>query len=478
MFDVRFVDEKDVQRVLALEEGHYLDLKAIEIAPSKMSITVSAFANTAGGELFLGVGESKNPDGTKIRAWRGFNDQEAANAHIQVLESLSPLGTHYKISFMQAKGLHGLVCQIIIFKTKAIITATNGFAYVRRGAQNRKVEGDEALARLRLDKGIVSFETETVDIPPERITNSSSLIGFMIDVVPSAEPEDWTRKQNLLTAAGKPTVAGVLLFDDEPQAALPKRSAIKVYRYKTKKEGERDTLVFDPITIEGCLYEQIDAAVTKTKSLVEEISRLGEKGLESVIYPDETLHEIITNAVLHRDYSIAADVHIRIYDNRIEVESPGRLPGHVTPTNILDEQAARNPQIVRLINKFPNPPNKDVGEGLNTAFEAMKKLKLKEPTIEEKDHSVLINIRHDTLASPHEAVMAYLTEHDEITNSIGRDLTGITSENIMKDAFIALKKRGMIEPVPGKKGSASAWRKVLKSQGTTGEGTAGPTTLD
>ena len=48
------------------------------------------------------------------------------------------------------------------------------------------------------------------------------------------------------------------------------------------------------------------------------------------------------------------------------------------------EQSARNPKIVRLINKFPNPPNKDVGEGLNTAFEAMEKLRLKKPEIEER----------------------------------------------------------------------------------------------
>jgi ATP-dependent DNA helicase RecG len=65
-------------------------------------------------------------------------------------------------------------------------------------------------------------------------------------------------------------------------------------------------------------------------------------------------------------------VHIRIFDNRIDVESPGRLPAHITPENILKERFARNPTLVRLINKFPNPPNKDVGEGLNTAFAAME----------------------------------------------------------------------------------------------------------
>jgi ATP-dependent DNA helicase RecG len=220
----------------------------------------------------------------------------------------------------------------------------------------------------------------------------------MLQVVPSGEPEDWLRKQNLLND-GKPTAGGVLLFSDEPQAALAKRSAIKIYQYKTKDdEGSRETLAFDPITVEGCIYDQIKEAVKKTKEVVEKMKRLGEAGLEGVSYPDETLHEIMTNAVLHRDYSIAADVHVRVYDNRIEIESPGRLPGHITLENILSEQSARNPKIVRLINKFPDPPNKDVGEGLNTAFEAMKKLRLKEPVIEQREHSVVVNIRHQPLA--------------------------------------------------------------------------------
>lgn len=66
----------------------------------------------------------------------------------------------------------------------------------------------------------------------------------------------------------------------------------------------------------------------------------------------------------------------------------------MTTDNYLREQFSRNPKIVRLINKFPNPPNKDIGEGLNTAFEAMRKLRLKEPEIIESDHAVIVHIRH------------------------------------------------------------------------------------
>jgi ATP-dependent DNA helicase RecG len=163
------------------------------------------------------------------------------------------------------------------------------------------------------------------------------------------------------------------------------------------------------------------------------------------------------------------DVHIRIFDNRIEVESPGKLPGHVTTANILQEQFARNGTIVRVINKFPDPPNKDVGEGLNTAFAAMSRLRLKPPSIEERENSVIVRIRHEPLASPEEAVMEYLDSHAEIVNRVGREITGITSENSMKNVFYRLRDRGLIEPVPGRVGFSAAWRKTQKGIEEKGE---------
>jgi ATP-dependent DNA helicase RecG len=441
-----------------LEEGPYLDVKHNEITPAKLSRSISAFANSSGGELFVGIGE-KDGEGNKQRTWYGFRDIEAVNGIFQVLEKMNPIGHHYRASILQANGQSGGVLHLIIFKTKDILRATDGIPYVRRGAQNLSVEDKDGLRRLELDKGIVSFEDNTLKIKSADITNSSTVLSFLLEVVPSAEPEAWLSKQNLLED-GKPTVAGVVLFSDEPQAALPKRSAIKIYRYLTKKEeGSRETLAFDPKTIEGCVYDQIRAAVSTTKKIIEDISILTEQGLEKVRYPDVTLHEIITNAVLHRDYSIASDVHVRIYDNRVEVESPGRLPGHVTKANILNEQSARNPKIVRLINKFPDPPNKDVGEGLNSAFEAMKKSNLKFPEVEERENSVIIHILHHPLASAHDVVIGYLKTHAEITNRIVRELTGIGSENSVKQVFLDLKNRKLLEPVPGKRGSASAWRK-------------------
>src|ERR1019366_553827 len=128
------------------------------------------------------------------------------------------------------------------------------------------------------------------------------------------------------------------LFADIPQAILPKRSGVKLYRYKSSADaGTRDTLVGDPLTIEGSACDLIRESVSRTQEMISQLQVLGPDGLVAVSYPPETLHEVITNAVLHRDYAVADDVHIRVFDNRVEIESPGRLPAHITIKNILDE---------------------------------------------------------------------------------------------------------------------------------------------
>lgn len=256
----------------------------------------------------------------------------------------------------------------------------------------------------------------------ETVTQSEVISGFVDQVVPTSTAEVWLKKQALLRA-GRPTVAGVLLFADEPQAAIPKRCGIKVYRYKTKEAaGFRGALAFDP----------------------------------------ETLHEIITNAVLHRDYSVADDVHIRIFDNPIEIQSPGKLPANITVKNILDERFARNGAVVRILNKFPDPPNKDVGEGLNTAFAAMHDLGLKEPVITELENSVMVTIRHQSLASPEEAIMDYLTSNATIKNAQARQVTHVRADYQIKIILGRMVEKGLIEQIPGTRTSATAYRKVAK----------------
>lgn len=457
------ITDEQLGAVLSYKEGHFLELKAKEIQPSKLTRTVSAFANADGGELYVGIAEGSQLAGCPHR-WDGFPNYEAANAHLQVLDQLFPLGQDFQYCFLTHSNSPGCVLQLVVKKTRAIQKANNGIPYVRRGAQNLPADTPEKLRILELNKGITSYETESVPVDLANVCNSQTVIKFILEIVPSAEPEAWLRKQELIKN-DKPTVAGVALFSDLPQAVLPKRTGVKIYRYRTSESmGSRETLAGDPETIEGCAYDLIAETVRRTQDIINEIQILGAHGFERATYPIEALHEVITNAVLHRDYALADEVHVRIFDNRVEVQSPGRLPAHITPANILQERFARNGSLVRVINKFRNPPNKDIGEGLNTAFQAMRNMRLKDPIVEETENAVIVHIRHERLASADALVMEYLESNEMITNRVARGLTGVRSENSMKNVFLRLRDAGLIRPVPGRSGFASAWEKSNSSQ--------------
>jgi ATP-dependent DNA helicase RecG len=234
---IETLTDKQLEDVLSYTESHFLDLKAKEIKPAKLTKAISAFANADGGELYVGISEEVTlPFPHK---WDGFSRPEDANAHVQVFEQLFPLGDDYQYYFLSHPKQTGLVLQVVIKKTKAIVKASDGIPYIRRGAQSLPVDTPAKLTTLERNKGITSFENETVSISLDTISNSETIIKFILEVVPTSEPESWLKKQELIKE-GKPTVAAVLLFSDLPQAALAKRSGIKIYRYKTSlSEGTR-----------------------------------------------------------------------------------------------------------------------------------------------------------------------------------------------------------------------------------------------
>lgn len=453
------ISESEVKKILVLHETHFCDFKATAVKPAKLTRTLAALSNAEGGEVYVGNWEDR---ANSANAWNGFSIPEEANGHLQAFESLFPLGYGYQYTFLHSPNYSGFVLKIDVSKSRDVKKASDGLVYIRRGSQNLPCATEEELTRLKRNKGLVSFETEPVNADPVVITNSVVALSFMLEVVPAAEPEAWLRKQQLIVAE-KPTVAGIVLFSEEPQATLPKRTGIKVYRYKTNAaEGSRDTLDGNPVSIDGHAYVQIAEAVKKTAEIIESVRINTPEGLQAVKYPITALHEIITNAVLHRDYSISDDIHIRIFDNRVEVASPGTLAAHITPENILTERFARNATIVRLINKFPDPPNKDVGEGLNTAFSAMREMKLQPPTVEQVGGYVTVILKHEPLASPEEIIVQYLQENVQIKNRTARNLCSIGSENKMKGILQRLVRNGVIELVPGTTRYSAAYRFVKK----------------
>jgi ATP-dependent DNA helicase RecG len=130
----------------------------------------------------------------------------------------------------------------------------------------------------------------------------------------------------------------------------------------------------------------------------------------------------------------------------------------VSVENILEARYSRNSKLVRNLARYPNPPNKDLGEGLNTAFQKMKEWRLRDPVIAEDGNYVRVTIPHIPLAAPTEAILEFLKNNETITNRQAREITGIRSENLVKIEFYKLRDEDLLEMVPGLKGPAAAWR--------------------
>jgi ATP-dependent DNA helicase RecG len=139
-------------------------------------------------------------------------------------------------------------------------------------------------------------------------------------------------------------------------------------------------------------------------------------------YPERVIKEAITNAIIHRDYRINRDVHIRIFDSRIEVVSPGAFPGRITSTNISKVGSfARNPLIARYLREFPEPPNVDAGEGVRIMFSLMRDGNLFPPQYleirEREQESVTVTLLNEERPAIWEQVSAWVDEHGSIANS-------------------------------------------------------------
>src|ERR1019366_4778232 len=162
-------DERN--KILDVEETHFGDVKSKAISPAKLTKTIAAFSNAEGGELYIGIGQDRATP--RQNFWDGFADLESANGHLQAFEGLFPLGDGYTYAFLRSVADSGLVLKVDVGKSRDVKKASDGRVYVRRGAQSLPIETEEALARLRHNKGLTSFETEPVNVDAGFITNST-----------------------------------------------------------------------------------------------------------------------------------------------------------------------------------------------------------------------------------------------------------------------------------------------------------------
>jgi ATP-dependent DNA helicase RecG len=446
--------EISLEQALALcsrHEDQFFDRKSRASKGKTAQKIVVAFGNADGGEVAFGIkDDSEESDPSKRLDL--FADPEEANDVLQAIFAVNP-ALNFRYAFYRVSEHAGVLLRVFVEKGQHVHSTADNTVYRRLGAASVAVRDPEEITRIAFGKGAISYETTKLNgQPPEAVVESDEA-KYLTSSIPEGpdgliDREDWT-----------PNAAGALVLASNPQGLVSTRCECRVIFYDTREEKpEREHLKINE-TIGGPLYRQIHKTVSRVTEILSDISILTSAGLKKVDYPPEAVWEIITNAIIHRDYSIADDVQIIIFQNRIEIISPGSLPAFVNLNNILDVRFSRNPKIVRTLRRYPDPPNQDLGEGLNTAYQKMQDRRLKPPIIEIGQNRVKVTIAHAPLASPEDTLIEFLKNNDVITNKQARDLTGIKSENQMKEVLYRLRDQDLIYLDPVLKGNKSAWIK-------------------
>ena len=460
----KIVTQEEALAISGRGEDHFFERKSIRVPGRQIQKAIAAFANADGGELIIGVADDKE-EADSERRWIGAPSIEQLNAALQNAQEIQP-AVDLRYEFLKCLERSGYVLRLLIEKSSQVHHTADGTVYQRHGAQSLPIKDPQQITALAFAKGAASFEDQVVrDTPPEAVVDSRELREFLLSYSPATDPLDFAVNQNLLDSRSwQPRIGALLLFHENPSAVVPRKCAVKITRYETKEdEPERDHLA-EQVTLEGPLYPLIQRTIGDIRRIMSSVKIWTAKGLKYAEYPPEAIWEVVVNALIHRDYSISDDVQVLIFDNRIEVLSPGRLPGYVTTQNILESRYSRNPKIVRTLNRYPNPPNKDMGEGLDTTFQKMKEWGLKEPIIVEEKNYVRVTLPHTPLAAPTEAILQFLESNHQITNRQARDITGIRSENLVKIEFYKLRDEGLLEMIPELRGPKSAWRLTEKGK--------------
>jgi ATP-dependent DNA helicase RecG len=259
----------------------------------------------------------------------------------------------------------------------------------------------------------------------------------------------------------KPTYAGLLLFGIEPQVWV-RAAEILAVRYT----GTAVTDVFTRQTISGCLPDQIRASeLFIADNLSRQAKVSGWQREEESPYPASMLRESIVNAVAHRDYRIGgSQILLLVFSDRVEIHSPGRLPGHITLANLMHERYSRNEAIMQVLCDMGFVER--LGCGIDRILSAAKERKLPTPEFKETDAGFVVtlyakpNVKGDSDNHPLPAqnqridkMMAFIKANGQITSREYQELCpGITAESLRRD-FIEMVQRGVIMRVGDKRGT-------------------------
>lgn len=460
-------DKELVQLFLDRPEWQTFECKRAAIKPKDMVETVVAFANTDGGIIVLGLEDIKKAEGKKRLIGIGNQKDNVAEILRHIKKEIDPplgLWSKFELGITNREGEEDKLLVLNIKKSNDVHSLKKGDTFVRSGNQNIKI-GSTEIMRLKYEKGSIKFESEKSGIKSLDGINTGLFEQYKKDTGSSGD-DDWQfLKDNGLAIGSKGkyelTKAGVLLFAKNPSVLLQCKCGIKISHYYGKKQTftGNPNFVTRPFTIEGPLLLQIEKAIEFFREIVKNSppSLKGATFDSSYLIPEWAFQEAITNAVIHRNYSMQDDIQVRFFDDRVEIESPGTYPGHITVENIRNERFARNPIVLRTLNRFQRAPNLDIGEGVDRIFQVMKENNLYEPLYfppSARPNTVLLLLLNLQKVEYWDTISRFLDENYSITNKQARDITGVRDTLEMSRLLKSWTEKGLLEKVGYKKGSS------------------------
>jgi ATP-dependent DNA helicase RecG len=450
--------DRDLTALLAAGPSERVAFVPAGAGPARLAETLTALANSHGGALLIGVTPAGRPTGLPNPA------ETLAAVEAALLLPMPPLILP-RPRLLEAGGQ--MVCLVEAPPGLPHAYSLNGRYLVRTAKENRLLSSAE-LTSLLLQRGETGFETR----PAAGATLAdldTAAIDRYLTAAGGLAGSDWRSAllaRGGLTQAGDdlaPTYAGILLFGRQPQRFVRSAEIILV-RYAGPQMGDE----FVRHDAAGTLPDQIRQAEAFITANVRHGMKIrGFTREEITEYPLPVVREAIVNAIAHRDYAIRGEgVRVLIFSDHMEIYSPGRLPGHVTLDNLLQERFSRNGAIVQALADLGFVER--LGYGIDRMMAAMAEAGLPPPLFEETAAGFRVTLRGqgDLLVSREatgqawgnrrlnprqERALAYLAEHGTITNREFRELFPDLSDETIRRELAELVDQGLIMKVGERK---------------------------
>ena len=355
--------DEDITCQLRLGEDSRWEFKQIEFAgnhpksPNRHDLAdeIAAFANADGGVLLCGV-----TDGGDVQDLSREQMDELERLLVDVCtDSIKP-------------PIRPIILRRIINQRALLLLEvpqghaqhdSPGGSYHRVGGSKRKMTSDERLrlAQQRSQARFLWFDKQAV--PDTGFgTLDESLWKPLLSAEGAIDPQSALEKMGLLSrgenSVRRATVAGVLLCSLAPEEWLP-NACITATCYRGE---DRTTGQLDAQSIGGPLKRQIAEAVAFAVRNMRVAAHKTPARADLPQYSEEALFEAVVNAVAHRDYSIrSSKIRLSMFDDRIEIQSPGSLPNNLTVQDMPHRQATRNELLTSLLGRVPASGIKGAG---------------------------------------------------------------------------------------------------------------------